>query len=257
MSKQRVFLVVGAAFIGAFLTVGFSISVATSMRLTSTQESFVHFWFHDKNHHKPAHKLYGIYKHIRSRLDYNFHNAYSIERIMLQDHIIDSMLSDYDALLAQSTRNCSQISKPWLIFTAGAMGAGKSHTIKVLHRKGRFPLQSFLTVDPDQIRHRLPEFQSYVENTPQLAGELTRKEAGLIAEVLTEAALEQGHNVLVDGSLRESDWYMTYIKSLKQAHPSLLLAILHVTAPREAVFQNALVRRSALTDECGFYSTLF
>ena len=249
MSKQRVFLIIGLAFIGAFLTVGFSMSAATSMHLITTHESFIHFWFNDENYDEPAHSrtLHGKYKQIRSRLDYNFHKVYSKERIMLQDHIIDSILAENDALLAQSTQNCTRISKPWLIFTAGAMGAGKSHTIKVLHRKGRFPLQSFLTVDPDQIRNRIPEFQSYVENNPQLAGELTRKEAGLIAEVLTEAALERGHNVLVDGSLRDANWYMTYIKSMSQTHPILRLAILHVTAPREAVFQNALVRLIALS----------
>ena len=249
MSRLPAFLLFSIAFVGAFLTVGFSVSVA-SMRLTK-HEGDMYFWPSDgwtdiaflKVDERTQRAWLGKYEHIRSRLDYDFHNAYSRKRVMLQDEIIDSMLTEHDASFAQMTQNCTRTAQPWLIFTAGAMGAGKSHTIKVLHQKGRFPLQSFITVDPDQIRHRLPEFESYVEHDPQNAGELTRKEAGLIAEVLTEAALERRYNVLVDGSLRDADWYMTYIQSLRQNLPLLHLAILHVTAPREAVFRNALVRR--------------
>jgi hypothetical protein len=87
------------------------------------------------------------------------------------------------------------------------LGAGKTHTINKLHESGHFPLESFVTVDPDEIRRRLPEFQSYIQHNPERAGELTRKEAGMIAEILTNSALEQGMNVLVDGSLKDAAWH--------------------------------------------------
>jgi len=64
-------------------------------------------------------------------------------------------------------------------------------------------------------------------------------EAGLVAEILTLAALQAGKNVLVDGSLRDSDWYQNYFKSLRNDYPSLKIGILHVTAPREAVIKRA------------------
>jgi hypothetical protein len=66
---------------------------------------------------------------------------------------------------------------------------------------------------------------------------MTHKEAGFIAEILTLTASQAGKNVLQDGSLRDSDWYQVYFARLKDDFPSAWQAILHVTAPREAVFQ--------------------
>lgn len=119
---------------------------------------------------------------------------------------------------------------------------GKSYTMKVLVDKGRFPLLAFVNVDPDAIRQMLPEFHIYVEQSPELAGQLTRKEAGYIAEILTLAGLRQGKNVLVDGSLRDWEWYKHYFPRLRKEFTTLKLAILHITAPREAVFQRAAER---------------
>ena len=123
------------------------------------------------------------------------------------------------------------------------MGAGKSYTMRKLVENGQFPLIAFITVDPDQIRQKLPEFQLYVESNPEVAGQLTHKEAGFIAEILTLAGLQSGKNVMVDGSLRNAEWYKTYFKRLRADFPMLRLGIIHVTAPKEAIFQRAKVSR--------------
>jgi hypothetical protein len=65
--------------------------------------------------------------------------------------------------------------------------------------------------------------------------------AGFIAEILTLAALQGGKNVLQDGSLRDAVWYKTYFLRLKEEFPALRQSILHVTAPRDAVFKRAAV----------------
>lgn len=91
----------------------------------------------------------------------------------------------------------------------------------------------------------------YVNENPELAGELTNKEAGFIAEILTLAALQGGKNVMQDGSLRDSDWYQTYFERLRREFPKVRQAIIHVTAPREAVFQRAEVSGDG-EDECRF-----
>jgi Zeta toxin len=111
-----------------------------------------------------------------------------------------------------------------------------------LVESGRFPHIAFITCDPDQIRHHLPEYHLYVESNPELAGALTHKEAGFIAEILTLAGLQSGKNVMVDGSLRNAEWYKTYFQRLRSDFPMLRLGIIHVTAPREAIFQRAAVR---------------
>lgn len=100
-------------------------------------------------------------------------------------------------------------------------------------------MHAFVIVDPDEIRRLLPEFHMYVNENPELAGDLTRKEAGLIAEILTLAALQGGKNVLQDGSLRDSNWYQVYFARLRKEFPRVRQAIIHVTAPKEAVFHRA------------------
>ena len=109
----------------------------------------------------------------------------------------------------------------------------------------RFPMGAFVIVDPDEIRRLLPEFNMYIDENPELAGALTRKEAGFISEILTLAALQAGKNVLQDGSLRDSGWYQIYFQRLRTEFKHLRQAILHVTAPREAVFERAAVSSSA------------
>ncbi|KAL3894253.1 MAG: hypothetical protein SGARI_007801, partial [Bacillariaceae sp.] len=85
-------------------------------------------------------------------------------------------------------------------------------------------------------------FHIYVNANPELAGELTNKEAGFIAEILTLAALQGGKNVLQDGSLRDAAWYETYFARLRKEFPKVRQAIIHVTAPRDAVFERAAAR---------------
>ncbi|CAM9250339.1 unnamed protein product [Choristocarpus tenellus] len=132
--------------------------------------------------------------------------------------------------------------RSWLVFTAGAMGAGKSHVMRWLAAKGFFPLEAFVQVDPDRLRRGLPEMEAYLEENAETAGALTHQEAGLMAEILTEAALMEGRNVLVDGSLRNGTWYAEYIVSLRKRFPRLRVAIIHVWAPEAKVLERAARR---------------
>jgi hypothetical protein len=189
----------------------------------------------------------GRFSDIRRRLDLNYHSSYTRSRELLQDAIIESMLVSSVGEAPGQPQPCTS-SEPWIIFTAGVMGAGKTHTIKQLHSNGQFPLQSFVTVDPDEMRRLLPEFNVYVGFNPETAGELTRKEAGMMAEILTVAALERGQHVLVDGSLRDAHWYQKYFLSLRQSFPRIKLGIIHVTAPTKVIFERVKVRHRS---QCG------
>jgi hypothetical protein len=192
-------------------------------------------------HRSNQKKIYGRYASIRRNLDYEYHAHYSRSRQRFQDSIVDSMLEN-TWIEDQFGQNCSQPTRPWIVFTAGVMGAGKTHVVKELDRSGFFPLHSFVSVDPDYIRHTfLPEFDWYVQQCPEVAGERTRKETGMIAEIMTQAALQKGQNVLVDGSLRDSEWYREYFEELRVQHPNIKIAILHIVAPREIVFERAEV----------------
>jgi hypothetical protein len=195
----------------------------------------------EENYRSTEEIFAGRFSEIRQRLDLNYHGSYTSPRQLLQDVIIESMLTSSVADEHGQSKPCTS-SEPWIIFTAGVMGAGKTHTIKQLHSDGQFPLQSFVTVDPDEMRRLLPEFNVYVGFNAETAGELTRKEAGMMAEILTVAALERGQNVLVDGSLRDAPWYQMYFLSLRETFPQIKLGIIHVTAPTKAIFERVKVR---------------
>ena len=187
-------------------------------------------------------QLYGRYAAIRTTLDYSYHSNYTKERQLVQDDIIDILLNIATIADPSSGGMCSAPSPRWVAFTAGCMGAGKSWTIRHLSQRGLFPLHAFVTVDPDDIRHHLPEFETYARMERERAGEWTRKEAGLMSEILTLAALEKGHNVLVDGSLRDFSWYQSYFSRLKRDYAPLRIGILHITAPPDVIYARASSR---------------
>lgn len=120
-------------------------------------------------------------------------------------------------------------------------GAGKGHTMNVLASENYFPLRSYVSVDPDEIRQQFPEFHLYATRSRANAGERTHKEAGYVTEITTRVALDRGYNVLVDGSLRDWAWYAEYFKKLKREYKKLRIAIIYVSAPREIIFERAKV----------------
>eukprot|EP00571_Detonula_confervacea_P003635 CAMPEP_0172314718 /NCGR_PEP_ID=MMETSP1058-20130122/23237_1 /TAXON_ID=83371 /ORGANISM="Detonula confervacea, Strain CCMP 353" /LENGTH=360 /DNA_ID=CAMNT_0013028657 /DNA_START=255 /DNA_END=1337 /DNA_ORIENTATION=+ len=186
--------------------------------------------------------FYGPFKEIRSSLDYDYHGNYSKSRQEFQDKIVEKLL---DGTTIHDTTNgmvCKTPTEPWIVFTAGVMGAGKSHTMNQMASKGLFPLKSYVVVDPDEIRSHFPEYHLYASQFPKRAGELTHREAGYVTEIVTAAALQRGYNVLVDGSLWDYKWYQKYFESLRKEYKVLRIAILHITAPREAVFERATSR---------------
>ncbi|GMH89540.1 hypothetical protein TrST_g11356 [Triparma strigata] len=195
----------------------------------------------EDNHAADDMVFLGDYREVRSILDYTYHRNYTPERQRLQDNIIRDML-DQSKIVDVHGQICTTPTQPWVVFTAGAMGAGKSWVIKQMMNAEVFPLLAFVSVDPDVIRRYLPEFESYVEQDPMMAGEMTRKEAGFIAEVITEVALREGKNVLVDGSLRDHEWYTVYFDRLRRDYPMLKTAILHVVAEEKTVLERARKR---------------
>ena len=64
-------------------------------------------------------------------------------------------------------------------------------------------------------------------------------------ELLTWEALRQGRSVLIDGSLRNAAWYRGFVERVRAGHPEASVALLHVTAPEEAVLARASQRAEA------------
>lgn len=183
----------------------------------------------------------GKHKAHRAKLDYSFHKHYRSERQVFHDKLMD-MFHHTRVFDGDKNLYCDRPLENWIVFTAGPMGAGKGHTMQWLQKEGLFPLAAFVKVDPDSLRELLPETPEYITRDPHTAGALTQKEVGYIAEVLSMDALDDGKNVLVDGSLKDAVWYQIYISSLRKAFPRLKIAIIHVTASESTILGRCRVR---------------
>jgi len=195
----------------------------------------------EENYSADDMEFYGTYDCIRKTLDYSYHGNYTKSRQLFQDKIITKLLDDAWVHDTKNGISCKTPTDPWIVFTAGAMGAGKGHVMQELATKNLFPLQSYVGVDPDVIRQQFPEFHLYATQSRAQAGERTHKEAGYVTEIATRVALDKGYNVLVDGSLRDWEWYAEYFGDLRRQYKKLRIAIIFVTAPREVIFERAKV----------------
>lgn len=189
----------------------------------------------EENHENhPEATFVGSNNDIRPLLDYTYHKMYQNHRVQVQDDIISRFTN------AVNPRGDDML--PWVVFTAGAMGAGKGYITDWMEKKGYFPKEHFVVIDPDEVRKSLPEWDEYVKRAPQEAGAKTQKEAGLIAEILGFVALRDRMNVIFDGSLRNAAWYVEYFAKLRKEFPGIRIMILHVAADVEEVIKRAAAR---------------
>jgi predicted ABC-type ATPase len=130
----------------------------------------------------------------------------------------------------------------YFALSSGAFGSGKSHVLTWLDHHGYFPLHSFVVVDPDHLREKLPETAEYIRRDASTAGYMTQKEVGYISEVIILKALLEGKNVIVDGSLKDHEWYCQYMLQLRNTFPQLKLAIIHVATSLETAVSRAARR---------------
>ena len=171
---------------------------------------------------------------VRKGLDTEYHGVYSAARQKLQDRLVTRTLECGVAPI-----------HPWLFFTAGPMGAGKSHVVKWMHRRGYFLTDELVHVDPDIFKEALPEWNEYVARDRSTAGTLTHRESGMLVEIAMEAALAEGKSCWVDGSLKDGGWYRKVISSVKQRYPRYSIAILEVTADMPTILARVDVRAQA------------
>jgi predicted kinase len=79
-------------------------------------------------------------------------------------------------------------------FTAGGPASGKSGLIDFLRLA-----ENAVVIDVDLIRHRLPEYATWLQERPEQAAVLTQREASDIAQRAFAAALQDGQIVVFDG----------------------------------------------------------
>jgi len=156
------------------------------------------------------------------------------ERQFVHDGIIDDYLESSNEDVPENAKD-SGIS--WLILTVGPKGAGKQHVLRELVESGHLPITSagLVRVDQDDIRRCLPEYDWYLSHAPEIVADMTRQEAGYIAETLCLAGLRGGKTVVWDSALGNVDWYASRIIELIHMIPCLKVSMMHITATLDQI----------------------
>merc|ERR1711971_314216 len=78
------------------------------------------------------------YEYSKSLIDYTFHGYYSKER---QENVHNIIIDYYKRIAIEKIKASPYLSSnPWILFTAGPMGAGKTHTLQWLDQLDVIPL---------------------------------------------------------------------------------------------------------------------
>lgn len=177
----------------------------------------------------------GDFIESRLKVDFNYHNNYTLERQLFQDRIIHKFL-----------KFGKSVDSPKIIFTAGVMGVGKGHILKKMDSSKLINLQDFLRIDSDQLKDELPEMKMYINYDPKTAGTKVHKESGFIQEIILSEALKQNKNIIVDGSLTSLVRHKMLFESIRRDYPQYTIEIIYITADMEKI-QERIQKRGEAT----------
>lgn len=142
----------------------------------------------------------------RMMMDYEWFTNYTPDRQHLQDKIIHSFLDGHNFNKNQKRRTA--------IYMSGIFGSGKTKTLKWMDENKMINLNSFVLIDPDKIKHLLPEFPDLIKET-RFASKAVHKESTYIALLIEKKAIDIGINYIVDGSLQNWEWYKEHFNEVR------------------------------------------
>ncbi len=159
---------------------------------------------------------------------------YTAERRALHESIVERFM-----------RHGTSSANPSLIFTAGAPGAGKSTAIDAIGAAGYLDQSRYLVIDPDEIKNFIPEYARFKQIDPARAASLVHAESGIIQELLFRRAIEARKNIIVDGTLRATDYFSEIITNLRVTHPEYSTSIVLVDANEQTLLTRVAARARA------------
>jgi hypothetical protein len=192
-----------------------------------------------------------IFASARGRLDYSYHSNPVLNRQLLQDAILTRVVSGTgisstdtteDPKIVTPTPTPAEPKRPWIVFTAGAMGVGKGYVVTQLQQANLFPAQDFCKIDPDMLKSELPEMAGYLNVDKKSAATQLHRESTQMADVLFEHAIAHEIPLLVDGSLRDVGWHKYLFDRIHNDYPMYRIAIVHITADRDVIIDRAQSR---------------
>ena len=132
------------------------------------------------------------------------------------------------------------------IFLAGTMGVGKGHVLRQWKANGTLSLPNYVWNDSDYFKTLIPETATLEELAPELAATLVHRESSYISELLLWETLARGASTIVEGTLKDAEWYASFFARIRTAYPHYSIEILHVDAPWDVICER-VERRAKVT----------
>jgi len=122
------------------------------------------------------------------------------------------------------------------------MGAGKGHILRKWHQEKKLDLNSFIINDSDQLKSLIPEAMSLSQANPLTASTLLHQEASILSDILFWEALLKGYSNIIDGTLKDTEWFLSLFAKIRHDFPSYRIEILYVTADPDAIRERCAKR---------------
>lgn len=185
------------------------------------------------------------YAEFRCMLDYSYFPVYPGARQSIQDDIVEK---HFEKLTLDKSK--PHVARTWLLYTCGAYGSGKSHTLKTLN----YLSSNTVLIDPDVIKSLLLLTYESKDSIDDMAtAKCLHLESTFVASIVEQICIAKGYDAVIDGSLHDSDWYATYFQLLKKQHPQYGLCIVKVDCDLPTVLkrckQRAQVTNRVIPDQ--------
>jgi hypothetical protein len=123
------------------------------------------------------------------------------------------------------------------------MGVGKGYVMTQLQQMQLFNIKDhFITIDPDLIKYEIPEMVGYLQIDRNTAATKVHRESTQISDIIFEYAILHSLSILVDGSLRDVNYYESLFRRIRREYPQYRIGIIHITATRDVILERATSR---------------
>jgi len=136
--------------------------------------------------------------------------AYTPERTALHDEWIQGYLDEGETP--------TDGSKPLAIMTGGGGASGKGTVVRYMQNNGELPREGFVRADPDNIKtDNQEEYGILLQVGDSRAAPVVHEESSDVAKILTNRAIAQKKNIIIDKTLNNRDKTLRQIADLKAA----------------------------------------
>ena len=156
--------------------------------------------------------------------------SYTPERLEFHARILDSIINGYTNRKGEKVPPMSKPpegTKPRMVVLCGGSGSGKSTITPMVKEKHGW--EDFQSVDPDAIMTEFfPEWDELSKQNVLQSAYLAHDEASDIAKMVTRYLINNGYNVIVDGTFskpKKADELFGYIEDSGIEYESSLIAI--------------------------------